>query len=136
MTVTELDQLADRHDLVVVASRGGFGEVFPVVPDRSPHTEPLRILSAGLYTGVAYTEPLGVTFAVSPGHAEIIEIPIQTFEGNATTLLFECVPGGDLEALARTPYSDDPKAHERLALEKLRRTSRPSSREPTRRPSG
>ncbi len=121
VTVTELDRLADRHDLVVVATgRGGFGELFPVVPDRSPHTEPLRILSAGLYTGVAYTEPLGVTFAVSPGHAEIIEIPIQTFEGNATTLLFECVPGGDLEALARTPYSDDPKAYERLALEKLR----------------
>ena len=136
MTVTELDQLGDRHDLVVVASgRGGFGEVFPVVPTAHPHgaaSDPLR----GPLHRVAYTEPLGVTFAVSPGHAEIIEIPIQTFEGNATTLLFECVPGGDLEALARTPYSDDPKAHERLALEKLRRTSRPSSREPTRRPSG
>ena len=131
MTVTELDQLADRHDLVVVATgRGGFGEVFPVVPERSPHTEPLRILSAGLYTGVAYTEPLGVTFAVSPGHAEIIEIPIQTFEGNATTLLFECVPGGDLEA-SPARRTRTTQARERLALEKLRRTSRPSSREPT-----
>lgn len=115
-----IDVHGERHDLVVVSTgRGGFGELFPVDSERSPYTGPLRQLSAGLYTGVAYTEPLGVTFAVSPGHAEIIEIPIQTFEGNATTLLFECVPGGDLEALALTPYADDPKAYERLALEKL-----------------
>jgi 2-polyprenyl-6-methoxyphenol hydroxylase-like FAD-dependent oxidoreductase len=60
-----------------------------------------------------------VTFGVSPGHGEIIEIPIRTFEGNVTTLLFECVPGGDLEAVAATPYADDPKAYERLVLEKL-----------------
>jgi 2-polyprenyl-6-methoxyphenol hydroxylase-like FAD-dependent oxidoreductase len=120
VTVTELEELVERHDLVVVATgRGGLGELFPVVAELSPHAGPLRMLSAGLYAGVAYTAPLGVTFAVSPGHAEIIEIPIQTFEGNATTLLFECVPGGDLEALARTPYADDPKAYERLALEKL-----------------
>jgi 2-polyprenyl-6-methoxyphenol hydroxylase-like FAD-dependent oxidoreductase len=120
VTVTDLDRLAERHDLVVVSTgRGGLGEVFPVVPERSPHEAPLRLLSAGLYTGVGYADPLGVTFAVSPGNAEIIEIPIQTFEGNATTLLFECVPGGDLEALALTPYADDPKAYEQLALEKL-----------------
>ncbi len=58
----------------------------------------------------------------SPCHrvtAKLIEIPIQTFEGNATTLLFETVPGGDLEVLAGTPYDDNPAAYERLVLDKL-----------------
>jgi 2-polyprenyl-6-methoxyphenol hydroxylase-like FAD-dependent oxidoreductase len=114
--------LGARHDLVVVATgRGGLADLFPSVPGRSPFDGPQRVLSAGLYAGIAYPgEPLGVTFAVSPGHAELIEIPIHTFEGNMTTLLFECIPGGDLEVLARTPYEDDPAAYEKLVLEKLR----------------
>jgi 2-polyprenyl-6-methoxyphenol hydroxylase-like FAD-dependent oxidoreductase len=118
----DVGRLAERHDLVVVATgRGGLSELFPPIPGRCPFDAPQRVLSAGLYTGVAYTrDPLGVTFGVSPGHAEIIEIPIASFEGNVTTLLFECIPGGDLEVLARTPYGDDPKGYERLVLEKLR----------------
>lgn len=120
--MADLDRLGGRHELVIVATgKGGLAELFPPVPGRSPFEEPQRLLSAGLYTGIAYTrDPLGVTWGLSPGHGEIIEIPIETFEGNVTTLLFECLPGGDLEVLARTPYEDDPKAYERLALEKLR----------------
>src|SRR5262245_34426988 len=97
--------LAERHHLVVVSTgRGGWTDLFPSLPDSLDG--PRRLLSAGLYAGVAYSEPLGVTFAVSPGHGEVIEIPIETFEGNVTTLLFEAIPGGDLEVLARTPYDD------------------------------
>ena len=95
--------LSSEHDLLVVCTgRGGWSELFPAVPGRSLDG-PRRLLSAGLYTGIAYPAPLGVTFAVSPGHGELVEIPLQTFEGNATTLLFETHPGGDLEVLARTP---------------------------------
>jgi 2-polyprenyl-6-methoxyphenol hydroxylase-like FAD-dependent oxidoreductase len=120
--VDALDGLGERHDLVVLATgRGGFGSVFPAVPGRSPFEGPQRVLSAGLYAGVGYTDPVGVTFGVSPGHGELIEIPLQTFEGNMTTLLFETIPGGDLEVLGRTPYADDPKGYERLVLEKLER---------------
>ena len=68
---------------------------------------------------MAYTDPLGVTFAISPGHGEIIEIPIKTFEGSMTTLLFEAIPGGDLEVLSHASYTDDPSAFETLVLEKL-----------------
>jgi len=114
----DLDGLGGRHDLVVVATgRGGLTGPFPVV--RAPFEGPQRLLSAGLYTGIAYTEPVGVTFGISPGHGEIIEIPLETFEGNATTLLFEAIPGGDLEVLSLTPYDDDPAAYEKLALAKL-----------------
>jgi 2-polyprenyl-6-methoxyphenol hydroxylase-like FAD-dependent oxidoreductase len=117
----DVGSLGKRHDLVVVSTgRGGLAELFPPLSGRNPYDGAQRVLSAGLYAGIAYADPLCVTFGVSPGHGEIIEIPIETFEGNVTTLLFECVPGGDLEALARTPYEDDPEAYERLALEKLR----------------
>jgi 2-polyprenyl-6-methoxyphenol hydroxylase-like FAD-dependent oxidoreductase len=118
----DVPRLGAAHDLLVVATgRGGLTELFPPIPGRSPFDRPQRVLSAGLYTGVAYPgEPLGVTFAVSPGHGELIEIPIQSFEGNVTTLLFECVPGGDLGPVALTPYEDDPRAYEQLVVEKLR----------------
>jgi 2-polyprenyl-6-methoxyphenol hydroxylase-like FAD-dependent oxidoreductase len=117
--VAELGKLAAAHDLIVVSTgRGGWSELFPRLPEISLDT-PRRLLSAGLYAGIAYTEPLGVTFAVSPGHGEVIEIPLQTFEGNVTTLLFEAVPGGDLEVLSSTPYDADPVGYERLALQKL-----------------
>lgn len=122
VAVDELPRLAARHDLLAVATgRGGLSKLFPAIPGRSPFDGPQRLLSAGLYTGIAYADPICVTFAVSPGHAELIEIPLETFEGNATTLLFETVPGGDLEVLARTPYDDDPAAYEALVLEKLSR---------------
>jgi hypothetical protein len=115
-----LAALARRHELVVVSTgKAGFGGLFPALPGRCPFDGPQRVLSAGLYAGIAYADPICVTFGVSPGHGEIIEIPIQSFEGNVTTLLFECVPGGDLEVLARTPYADDPAAYERLVVEKL-----------------
>ena len=99
--------------------RGGLADRFAPISGRSPFDGPQRALCAGLYAGVAYTDPLGVTFAISPGHGEIIEIPIQTFEGNMTTLLFEAIPGGDLEALSHASYADDPSAFETLVLEKL-----------------
>jgi 2-polyprenyl-6-methoxyphenol hydroxylase-like FAD-dependent oxidoreductase len=79
------------------------------------------VLSAGLYTGVARRpDQEYVTFSVTPGHGEIIAIPMQSFEGDVTVVLFECRPGGDLEVLARTPYADDPKGYERTVVEKLR----------------
>ena len=121
VSADDLPRLASRHDLIVVSTgRGGLTDLFPAIPGRSPFAGPQRRLSAGLYTGIAAADPVSVTFGVSPGHGEIIEIPLETFEGAATTLLFECMPGAGLEPVAATPYDDDPKAYEALVLEKLR----------------
>jgi len=121
ISVDEIDRLGERHELVVVATgRGGFGDLFPRVAGRGTDG-PQRVLAAGLWTGVAYRDPVSVTFCVVPGSGEILELPIETFEGHATTLLFECIPGGELEALARTSWQDDPKAYEALVLDRLER---------------
>jgi 2-polyprenyl-6-methoxyphenol hydroxylase-like FAD-dependent oxidoreductase len=118
----ELPGLGERHDLIAVSTgRGGFSDFFPAIPDRSPFDQPQRLLMAGLYTGVADTpDSAYVALAIAPPNGEVISIPMESLHGVVTVILVEAVPGGDLEVLARTPYADDPKAYERLLLEKLR----------------
>lgn len=99
--VGDLDGLAERHDLLVVASgRGPLAAVFPPRPEKSPYDRPQRRLCAALYRGIAPSQPKGVTLGVSPGQGELIEIPMHSFEGDVTALWFENVPGGPLEVLA------------------------------------
>ncbi|PXY31335.1 styrene monooxygenase subunit StyA [Prauserella muralis] len=112
--------LSERHDLVVIASgRGSMGTVFPRRADRSPYDTPQRRLCAGLYEGVAPTDPKGVTMSISPGHGELLEIPMYSFAGHVTALLFEAVPGGDLEELADADHDEDPAAFHKLVLGKV-----------------
>ncbi|HVV13879.1 styrene monooxygenase subunit StyA [Amycolatopsis sp.] len=114
-------KLSDRHDLVVIASgRGNMSAMFPRRADKSPYDTPQRKLCSGLYEGIARSEPNGVTMSISPGHGELLEIPMYSAAGHVTVLLFETVPGGDLEVLAETSYDSDPAGFEKLVLEKTR----------------
>ncbi|PXY22965.1 styrene monooxygenase subunit StyA [Prauserella muralis] len=116
----DLEPLAEAHDLLVVAAgRGAFSALFPRREDASPYDRPQRRLCVGLYRGIAESQPKGVTISVSPGHGELLEIPLYSAEGFVTALLFENIPGGDLEVLADLSYADDPKAFERTVLDKL-----------------
>jgi 2-polyprenyl-6-methoxyphenol hydroxylase-like FAD-dependent oxidoreductase len=116
----EVERLSHDHDLVVVAvGRRSIGELFPPRPDKSPYDRPQRRLSAGIYAGIAYSEPKGVGVHFSPGHGELLELPIYSHAGFATALLFEAVPGGDLDALVDIRYDDDPAAYNRVVLEKV-----------------
>jgi 2-polyprenyl-6-methoxyphenol hydroxylase-like FAD-dependent oxidoreductase len=116
----ELGALEARHDLIVVSTgRGGLTELFPRT-ERSLDG-PRRLLHAGLYRGIADAgEPRHVVLSLLGPVGEIINIPMESRDGWLEVLLFECVPGGPLEPVARTPYADDPKAHDRLVLETLR----------------
>ena len=120
--VEEVNRLSSRHDLVVVAvGRGGIAELFPRRENKSPYDRPQRRLSAGIYNGIAYSEPKGVNIHFSPGHGELLELPIYSHDGFATALLFEAIPGGDVEELAEVEYDKDPTAYDGLVLKKLRR---------------
>jgi 2-polyprenyl-6-methoxyphenol hydroxylase-like FAD-dependent oxidoreductase len=122
VNVDDIGSLSSGHDLLVVCTgRGGFGDVFPPVAGRSPFTSPARLLWAGLYTGISHdSDTHYVTLSLAPPHGEFIEAPMQTFGGNVSVLLFECIPGGDFEVIARKPYADDPEAHDRTVLELIR----------------
>ncbi|RRO14470.1 monooxygenase [Saccharopolyspora rhizosphaerae] len=116
----DFEQLGRHHDLIVVAAGSrSFAEYFGERPDVSPYAEPQRYLAVGFWDGVAQTGPRAVTMSISPGHGELLDLPITTFDGWASALLFENVPGGDLEVLMKQRQSDDPEAYRRLTLDKL-----------------
>ena len=114
--------MAAGHDLIVIAAgRGSLTSIFARRPERSPYEVPQRRLSAGIYHGIEYSEPKGVGVHLSLGHGELLELPIFLREGFATALLFEAIPGGDLEVLAEISYDDDRDAFHRVVLEKIER---------------
>jgi 2-polyprenyl-6-methoxyphenol hydroxylase-like FAD-dependent oxidoreductase len=117
----DVRRLAAAHDLVVVASgRASLTELFPRLPEHSPYHEPQRLLCAGLFHGITYADPLGVSFAISPGAGEIFDAPILSFAGRQSGLFIEAIPGGPLEAAARAPYADDPARSARTLLDAIR----------------
>jgi hypothetical protein len=116
----DVERLIGRFDLLVVAiGKGPLGQLFKYRPEHTPYAQPQRRLCVGLYKGVRHPDPMNVTLSVSPGHGELIVIPTVTFDGVATALLMENIPGGDLEALATLSYDQDPKHFLRVVLDKL-----------------
>ncbi len=115
----DLTELSEQFDLLVVSTGKGTGDLFPKVPELSPHTAPQRQLCVGIFKGIAQRENRAVTMYFSPGAGEMIEIPTLTFNGLQNALVMENIPGGDLEVLAHTKYDDDPAAFKALLLEKL-----------------
>jgi len=116
-----VEQISRCHDLVVVAAGRGFSGMFSPIAAKSPYSRPQRRLSAGIYDGVRYPDPVGVSLHISAGHGELIELPITCRHGRATALLFENIPEGDTEVLADIRYEHDPGAFNRTVLEKLER---------------
>lgn len=111
--------LAEEFDLVVVSTGKGTGDMFPRIPELSPHTAPQRQLCVGIFKGIEQLPSRSVTMYFSPGAGEMIEIPTLTFNGLQNALVMENLPGGELEILAKTKYDDDPEAFRTLLLEKL-----------------
>ncbi|MEX0957623.1 MAG: styrene monooxygenase/indole monooxygenase family protein [Rhizobiaceae bacterium] len=116
----DIQPLADRFDLVVVAvGKGPLGAIFGHDTAESPYQQPQRRLSVGLYSGIAHTDPMNVTLSLTPGAGELIVIPMITFSGIGTALLFENVPGTELEATVTTRYEDNPAGYRQVILDAL-----------------
>jgi 2-polyprenyl-6-methoxyphenol hydroxylase-like FAD-dependent oxidoreductase len=114
-SVDDLARLSSGHDLVVAAvGRSSIAQLFTRDPERSPYDAPQRVLCAGLYEGVDYPDPVGLSFNIVPGVGEIFQMPMLSERGLVSTLLFEGVPAGPLEQLTQTRYDDDPGAFNAL----------------------
>ena len=121
ISVADLTELAAEYDLVVIGTgAGGLGQLFARDEQNSPFNQPQRHLCVGLFKGIAEQDTRAVTFGISPGAGEMIEIPTVTFGGDATALLFENRPGSDLEVLAHARYEDNQRAFLDLVLDTLR----------------
>jgi 2-polyprenyl-6-methoxyphenol hydroxylase-like FAD-dependent oxidoreductase len=117
----DVERLSTEHDLMVVASgRGSLGAMFPRLPESSPYDRPQRLITAGLFRGVAYPQPVQANMIIVPGQGEILVLPIYSFEPNLTGLAFEAVPGGAFETIYTMRYQDDPRRFETTMLDLLR----------------
>ncbi len=113
-----VEGLAERHDLVVVATgRNGFHGLFPRDPARSPFEVPQRRLTAAMYRGIAPSDPSWVHFQVIPGLGELFCTKLLTFDGPAHGMVIEGVPGSPQEALSRFDHAGDRRGFERTVLE-------------------
>jgi 2-polyprenyl-6-methoxyphenol hydroxylase-like FAD-dependent oxidoreductase len=121
VNLSNVAELSDEYDLVVIGTgKGGLGTLFARDEQSSPFTSPQRQLCVGLFKGIAPQETRAVTFCISPGAGEMIEIPTTTFGGDASALVLENHPGSDLEELTHARYDDNPRAFIDLVLDKLR----------------
>ncbi|MEU0256698.1 styrene monooxygenase/indole monooxygenase family protein [Streptomyces sp. NPDC006184] len=112
----EIDRVSRHHDLVVVASgRVARTGLFPRDPERSPYTEPQRILTAGLFHGIAPVEPGHIHFQVSEA-GEIFSTRILTADGPVHGMVVEALPGGPLEQLASYDHAGDRAGFEKTLL--------------------
>ena len=117
-----LEAFYEQHALLAIASGKshiGFADLFPRIDELSQHTNPPRVLCVGLFTGIADSSPVGVTVGISPGHGEIVVLPMETAEGPLMALLFENRPEGDLADLPKLNYTEDPIAFEARILAAL-----------------
>lgn len=118
----DLDRVGQRHDLVVVAAgSASVPHLFPRDPARSPYDRPQRRLCAGLFRGIAPTEPMGLHIQLCPGGGEIFANPFRSPVGPVHVLMIEAVPGGPLEPITRMRREDDPAGFDRAMLELLAR---------------
>ena len=117
----DLEELAARHDLLVIASgRGSLSNLFEPVPEHSPYTEPQRLVIAGFYRGIRPRDPLGFEVVISRGHGEILVFPLISFESGLTGIGIEAIRGGAFSSLSEVKYASDPRRFEQQVLDILR----------------
>jgi Styrene monooxygenase A putative substrate binding domain/Pyridine nucleotide-disulphide oxidoreductase len=102
VTTADVDKLTDLYDLVIIAAgKGELVQLFDRNPERSPFTEPQRILSVAYVHGLAprpeHPAFSAVRFNIVPGVGELFVIPAYTLSGNCEILFFEGIPGGPLD---------------------------------------
>ena len=121
LAASDLEDLATRHDLVVVASgRGTLSNLFPRVPEHSPFQKPQRLVMAGLFRGIAYPNPLSFQAVVNRGHGEILSFPLFSFEPGLTALGIEAADGGAFSILSQVRVDTNRREFEQTVLGLLR----------------
>jgi 2-polyprenyl-6-methoxyphenol hydroxylase-like FAD-dependent oxidoreductase len=112
-TLPRLDELAQAHDLTVVAvGRKALGEeLFPRDPARSVHTQPQRHLFSMSIADCALKEGVGhehLKFSFIPGIAEIFWVPFFDRDmGPCKNMLIESVIGGPADRFMAVRSADE-----------------------------
>jgi|KBSMisStandDraft_5_1062788.scaffolds.fasta_scaffold01728_3 2-polyprenyl-6-methoxyphenol hydroxylase-like FAD-dependent oxidoreductase len=117
----QLDEVASRHDVLVVASgRASLSTIFPRVAEHSPFTTPQRLIVGGVFRGIAPSEPRALEVIVNPGSGEMIVVPMQSFEPDVTGIGILIAAGGAFESLRHIRHDADPRGFVEAVLGLLR----------------
>jgi 2-polyprenyl-6-methoxyphenol hydroxylase-like FAD-dependent oxidoreductase len=107
--IATLEELTLDFDLVIVASgKGEIGQLFQRNPERSPYTQPMRVLA------LTYVKPMrprdgdpAISINVNPGIGEYVTFPGLTRSGPCDIFTIECVPGGPMDCWADVKTAAD-----------------------------
>ena len=98
-----LDEMSEKHDLVVVSSgRGTMTELFPRIPERSPYSRPQRVLQISVCKGVKIGQETGtssINYEFNPGVGEVLLFPYITADGLFAIVYISAAADGPLPAL-------------------------------------
>ena len=97
--VDDVEELAARHDLVVISTgRGGLADLFERDASRSPYDRPQRVASLTYLRG-ATPDPAGpsLRYHVVEDVGECFTCPALTVDGPCDIVVVEGVPGGPLD---------------------------------------
>ena len=119
--VTELEELATGHDLVIIAAgTGTIARLFPRDESRSVHSRPQRSLALTYVNGMAPSPGAPrVSFNVAPGIGEYFSFPALTMTGPCDIMVFEGIPGGPMDYWSAATSPDAHLAESRWILEQF-----------------
>ena len=105
-SLERLEELADNHELVVIASgQGALSQIFERDGTRSPYDRPQRALAVAYVDGVPRGDAVRIT--IVPGVGELFAMPCLTLSGPCEILFLEGVPGGPFDAFDAIGSADE-----------------------------
>lgn len=118
--ITELESLADQHDLTLLATgRGEAAGLLERCDSRSAFTQPQRNIGVAYVHGMTpLPEFPRVNIVIVPGVGEYFSIPVLTLTGPCDVIGFEAVPGGPWDIFRDIT---DPKEHLRSSMQLLKK---------------
>jgi flavin reductase (DIM6/NTAB) family NADH-FMN oxidoreductase RutF len=117
----ELEAGARSHDLVIVASgKGALGDIFEPDPNRSPYSEPQRVLALTYVRNLRPRRPYpAVCFNLIPNVGEYFVFPALTTSGACEIMVFEGIPGGPMDCWDNVKTPADHLARSKWILGKF-----------------
>ena len=118
--VEMIEDYAAQSDLTIVASgKGEIGRLFERDAARSAYDKPMRALGLTYVNGMPYEEDFNtVAFNLIPGVGEYFVFPALTTTGPCHIMVFEGVPGGEMDCWN---HATTPQEHLELSVELVER---------------
>jgi hypothetical protein len=113
-----LEEMSERHELVVVSSgRGTMTELFPKMEERSPYNRPQRVLQISASKGVDLgSGTSSINYELAPGVGELLLFPYLTADGLYTIVYISAAADGPVPEMLDADLAGNPAREELNAV--------------------